>query len=208
MNKTLSVLIIFSVGFATGIVSTRAYFENEYRMRAEEEIDSVKKAFRSHISKQEKQDEKPVEQPSEYETKIVRSGYLEPEPEKPTDYRKFYEKANEEAIYEDKLEEEMAKKEAPSEVTKPYLISEEDYSETMETFDKMSCTFYIPDRLVVDDLSREVVEPDILGEDNIEYMIKTNQEFIYIRNESIGCDMEISKSHESVAETGDLVWRG
>ena len=208
MYKTIEALIIFSVGVAAGVIGTREYFKNEYRTRADEEIESVKSALKNYIPKHKTEDEKPDEPVTTYEKTIVRSGYSEPESTEPTDYRKFYESTKEKVDYENRLEAEMAKKEAPSEETKPYLISEEEYSETMETFDKMCCTFYVPDKIVVDDLSREVIEPDILGEDNIEYMLKTNQEFIYIRNEKIGCDMEISKNYESVAETGDLVWRG
>lgn len=212
MNKTIEYLLIFSVGIATGVLSTRGYFEKKYRLRADEEIESVKRVYNGELKlyfKDKNPENAPdpePEKPVMYESTIVNNGYSERTIEESTDYRKFYDQSSKEAAYEDKLEEEMAKKEAPSEETKPYLISDVDYSETMDQYDKLCCTFYVPDRIVVDDISREVIEPDVLGEDNIEYMIKSTQDFIYIRNESIGCDMEISKNYESVAETGDVVW--
>ena len=35
----------------------------------------------------------------------------------------------------------------------------------------MSCTFYVPDQILVDDLSREVVEQFVIGPENFEYLV-------------------------------------
>lgn len=219
MSKTIELLVVFSAGLAVGALSTRGYFEKKYRLRADEEIESVKHIYNENLKLRFKEEEpekqeksvddipKPARMVTNPYEKLVDSNlYSTRVDEKVTDYRKFYEHGSDEAVYADKLEEEMAEREAPVEDTKPYLISEEDFSETMSTYDKLSCTFYVTDRIVVDDVSREVIEPDVIGEDNIEFMIKTPQNFIYIRNENISCDMEISKNYDPVVETGDVVW--
>ena len=213
MSKTVDYVVAFVAGLAAGVLSTQKYWKGYYRQQAEDEIDSVKNALfkrkdnKKVVTGKEEAPKNDDSRPGS-EKAMVDFGYSDPSKvEKVTDYNKFYESTEEVVIEHTNLEVEMAKSEAPSEETKPFLISEEDFHETMESYDKMACTFYVPDRIVVDDLSREVIEPDVIGEDNIEFLIKTDQEMVYIRNDNIGCDMEISKSHDSVVETGDLIWR-
>ena len=210
MSKTIDYVVVFVAGLTAGVLCTKEYWKNEYRLRAEEEIASVKAVFSKRYEKENKKEQEPTVTDGNsvpaVEKTMVDFGYSG-KPEDQTDYRKFYESEEVKPDIKEKVEVEMAKREAPSEQDKPFLISEEDYSETMEQYDKMSCTFYMPDKLVVDDLSREVVEPDVIGEENIEYLFKTNQETVWVRNDNIGCDLEISKSHESISESGAVVWR-
>lgn len=213
MSKTIEYLIIFGVGVAAGILSTKSYFENKYKKIADDEIDSVrevysqrKKPINSDISEKNtsKAEETPKKIPN-YDMESVVYGYSTHSiAEEPTDYHKFYEKDQEEEI----LEIKMAEKEAPKEEDRPYLITEEEYSETELTFDKMSCTFYVPDQILVDDLSHESVEPYVFGEENTDFLINSKDKFIYIRNEKLGCDLEISKNYNSIEESGDRVWFG
>lgn len=213
MSKTVDYVVAFVAGLAAGVLSTQKYWKGYYRQQAEDEIDSVKNALfkrkddKKVVTGKEEAPKNDNLKPNSERT-LVDFGYSDPSKvSQATDYNKFYEPEEETVIEHTNLEVEMAKNEAPSEETKPFLISEEDYTETMDSYDKMTCTFYVPDRIVVDDLSREVIEPDVIGEDNIEFLIKTNLEMVYIRNDNISCDMEISKSHDSVVETGDVVWR-
>ena len=213
MSKTIEYLLLFSAGVIAGVLSTRAYFKNEYRMRAEEEIQSVKEAYRRRCEKNNddissKTPGEKIEQIIPYEKTLVDFGYSSTKPTEPaTSYTDFYKSEPVvEAVKVDILEEEMAKKEAPSEENKPFLISEEVYSETEISFDKMSCTFYVPDKVLVDDLSRETVEVNVIGEDNLDYLVRTDEKIVYIRNENLGCDLEISRDMNSLEETGDPVW--
>lgn len=199
MSKTSSTVLIFAAGFAVGVLSARSYFKDVYRQWAEDQIESVHHAFRMQMdpTHEEKADtsSKPNlfsgEKPKESVSNAV-------------NYQHFYDETEHKT---EKLEEQMAIKEFPKEQDEPYIISEVQYSETELSYDKMSCTYYIPDRLVVDDLSREPVEPDVIGEANLEFLMKTSEEFVYIRNDTLGCDLEISRDATSVVETGDVVWR-
>lgn len=202
MTKTLDYVITFAVGLTAGVLCAKSYYENKYKTLAEEEIASVKAVFHEedHPRKPEK-----TENDEKYEEVIVKTGYAKPvEAAEVTDYHTFYKT---DTVKED-IEVKMAEREFPREEVRPRIISQADYDETELSFDKMSCTFYIPDRIVVDDLSREVVEPDLIGEENIEYLLTTDEPIICVRNERIGVDMEISKDSSSAVETGDVVWQG
>lgn len=199
MSKSLTQILIFGAGIAAGVLGSRSYFKNLYMKRAEDEIESVRQAFYRQTGAM------PEEKTSKKDKPTLFSG------EKPKEnasnavnYGNYYDKDEQKTKL---LEEEMAVKEFPKEKDEPYIISEIDYSETEIAYDKLSCTYYIPDNLVVDDLSREPVEPDTIGEANLEYLMKTTDKFVYIRNDILGCDMEISRDDTSVVETGDIVWR-
>lgn len=202
MTKTLDYVITFAIGLTAGVLCAKSYYENKYKTLAEEEIASVKEAF--HEEDRPRKPEK-TEDDENYEELIVKSEYSKPnKAAEVTDYHTFYKT---DTVKED-IEVKMAEKEFPREEVRPRIISQADYDETELSFDKMSCTFYIPDRIVVDDLSREVVEPDLIGEENIEYIFNSSEPIICVRNERIGVDMEISKDNSSAVETGDVVWPG
>lgn len=203
MTKTFDYLIIFCVGLTAGVLGSREYFKTKYESWARDEVDSVIK----HAFSKDKNDNSEENSTPDNQKKVVVNDFSEKTDVDATDYRNFYEKKGDIYGNKESLEVNMAMKEHPREKDGPYLISEEDYSETELSFDKMSCTFYVPDRLIVDDLSREAVEPDVIGVENIEYLVKTENKFVYIRNELLGCDLEISRDESSVAETGDVVWR-
>lgn len=206
MSRTIDYVITFAVGLTAGAVCAKLYYESKYKALADEEIESVKEAYRDlseHKAVMEKFAEEKQEDKDDVEEneEIVRE-YIRPvKPEEPTDYHNFYKNT-------EKAEVKMAEREFPREEVRPRIITQEEYDETEPGFDKMSCTFYVPDKLIVDDLSREVVEPDIIGEENIEFMLTTNEPIICIRNELISVDMEISRDESSAVEVGDVVWRG
>lgn len=206
MSRTFDYVITFAVGLTAGALCAKMYYEDKYKALAEEEIASVKEAFHKDSGKSSEKPENTSTE-DEYEEVIVRSEYSKPTGNtEVTDYHTFYKPK--EVDDKENMEVKMAEKEFPREESRPRIISQEDYDETELSYDKMSCTFYVPDKIVVDDLSREVVEPDIIGEENIEYLLTSNEKIICVRNDSISVDMEISRDESSVAETGDLVWLG
>lgn len=215
MSKTINYLFIFVCGVAAGALGAQSYFEKKYKAIADDEIRSVKEVYGRRQKTSETDISEETEKPEKSEERILESvppkdrtipdyGYSGAfEDGDPTDYRKFYSKKENTGI-----EVRLAEKEAPKEDDFPYLITEDEFSETELSFDKVSCTFYVPDRVLVDDLSREVIEPYAYGEDNVEYLVQTIEKVVYIRNEKLGCDMEISRDLNSIEENGDTVWYG
>ena len=102
----------------------------------------------------------------------------------------------------------MAKNESPTEKQKPYFITEDDYTDSEPGYDKLSCTYYVPDRVLVDDLSREVVEVDTVGEENLDFLARSTNEIMYVRNDNISCDFEVMRSIDSIEDSGAQVWYG
>lgn len=213
MSKTIEYLLIFGCGVAAGALCAQQYFDAKYKAIAEEEIASVKEVYGRKYrepepdipKKKAEKEERVVESVPPHDRKVADFGYsTQSRSVDATDYHKFYESKDE----EDNIEVRLAEKEAPSESDYPYLITDDEYSDTEVSFDKISCTFYVPDQVLVDDLSREVVEPYVYGEDNVEYLVNTDKSLIYIRNEKLGCDMEISRDMNSIEESGAKVWFG
>lgn len=209
MNTTLKDLCTLGVGVIAGALICRKYYENKYKTIAEDAIASVKNIYttpKSEKSEEIKKEETEKPDSTEVKSPVNDVIYTKVEPNRFTDYKGCW-------TSKDAPEREMAEKEAPREEDKrPYIITEEMYTDEEPYFEKTSCTFYVPNHVVVDDLSREVVEPGVIGEDNIEYLLKMAQngdfQIIYIRNESISVDMEISIEPISIEDSGAMVWFG
>lgn len=211
MNRTLANWLIFGAGLAVGAGGTCLFWKKHFETRAQEEIDSVK-AIYTYKKPEPIDDPNPPKDENGENVKPPEKMYQPAETE-PVDYGQFYKEtetpqAEVTPLFINNVEEEMAQKESPSERVKPYLITEEDYTDTEPGYDKISCTFYVPDRVLVDDLSREVVEPDTIGDDMIEFLIKSNEDIVYVRNENISCDIEILRNLDGIEESGAQVWYG
>lgn len=219
MNKTIEYLIIFASGILLGALGTQNYFKTKYEEITNEEIESVKKAFGSESNKPSSN--LPKKETAKEDTgdhylssvppAVVNIYRSEESKDDEVDYHKYYD-APEDTERGDNMTrvmmatEEMAEREFPREEYVPELITQEEYDTTEPGFDKMSCTLYVPNMVVVDDTSREVVENDILGEDNIRYLADSGQTMGYIRNESISCDMEIAVLQDSIEDTDAVVY--
>jgi len=200
-------------GLLLGIFGTKKYWENEYKLRAEEEIASVKAAYRREKDRTD-DDDKPkvkVQDLSERVSPVPPVAvnlYRGTDDEEIVDYGSYYASEGENNTSQVRIMEDFAEKEHPREDEPPFLISKEEFDETYPHFDKMSCTFYVPNMTVVDDISREVVDSALIGEENLQYMVEMDENFAYIRNEQISCDMEISRELCSIEELDAPVYFG
>lgn len=208
MNRTIDYLILFTSGLLLGIFSTKKYWETEYSRRAEEEIESVKRAYGAKTAKnsektEESKDSDVPDKPIFTSPNLYGGERLA---ENEVDYGKYYEKTEGGEDSTQVRIMEMAEKEFPRENEPPRMITEEEYYDTETSFDKMSCTLYAPNRVVVDDISREVLDDYIVGDDNLEFMCDKLPKLVYIRNESISCDLEISVETSSIEDLDALVY--
>lgn len=214
MNKTIEYLLIFASGILLGALSTRNYYKNEYEKRADEEIESVKATYSrskpaQNEEKEEKTEEKVTENTPHIESvppKIVNLYRGEVDHDAEVDYGKYYssQERRDDDVKVYMEAQDPAEKEFPREEDGPMIIDATTYDSTEPGFDKMSCTLYVPNMTVVDDTSREVVDDDILGIDNLAYLANSGATLGYIRNTSISCDMEIAIVDESIEESGIL----
>ena len=85
----------------------------------------------------------------------------------------------------------------------PYVISEESYSEDFLNHDKLQITYYAEDDTLADEQEEIIDDIDALvGYDNLDmkYTSATHPEQIYVRNERIGADYEITINLNSYQE--------
>lgn len=214
MKTTLKCICSFGIGVVAGALICRNFYKNKYETIANEAISSIKESYSKPKSDSDKpsKDEivKKLERENIENDKKAEEAIKMTENRERVDYRGYYGNP----VIDEKVEK-MAERESPKESDKhpgAYIITEDEYNDGEPYFDKMSCTFYVPNSVVVDDITREVVEPDIIGADNIEVMINLAQNndssMIWIRNEDISCDMEISIERMSIEDAGAMVWFG
>lgn len=214
MNKTIANLLIFGAGLAVGAGSTCFFWKKHYENRFEEDLKSVKEiwTYKKPEYVDRVDDPNPPKDDNGSPVEPAKELYTSA-PREDVDYGTFYknkeiDESEMSPLKNEKLEEEMAQKESPTERSKPYLISDEDYTDGEPGYDKVSCTFYVPDHVLVDDLSREVMEIDMVGDENIEFLIRSTDDIVFVRNDNISCDMEIMRSVDSIEEAGAQVWYG
>lgn len=76
--------------------------------------------------------------------------------------------------------------------SEPYLIPMETYDDADPSFEKISLEYYTEDHCLVE--NDTLIDPDVVGIKNLERFAKRMDLIImYIRNEKIGVDYEVSK---------------
>lgn len=112
------------------------------------------------------------------------------------------EEYDEEDEYDDEVNPETDDESVDSEY--PYVITEESFSEEFLNHDKLSITYYMEDDVLADENEGIVDDVDMLvGYDNLNEMNAglMHPQTIYVRNERISIDYEISINFNSYQET-------
>lgn len=155
----------FLAGAAVGVVATWRFFERKYRRVANEEIASVKAAFRREKAKSQADTAREQDAGDVTET------------------------------YEELIRQYSGSAKDPENVEipaseKPYIISQEQFGE-LEDYDTISFTYYANGVLV--DENDDVIEDTdgLVGEDSLSHFDRYGSEAIFVRNDRLKCDCEI-----------------
>lgn len=185
--------LLFSVGAALGFGCGWYFFKEKYRRIADEEIDSVKKYYLEKHLKEQKELEK-LEKDSEKLDEAIEKYTDKKETEK-TEYHKIGEndKKEEEAL---KAEKESPEEEEPS---RPYLITEDEFLNDKNEYDKISLTYYMFDDTLADEYD-ELIDIEETISTDIYNQIAGSEEDLYVRNNVIETDFEIMKVEGSFHE--------
>lgn len=177
MNKLLYA-VAFAAGVGTGILISRSYFKQKYEAIADEEIEDVKIAY-GIFKKEANEIINEVDKlKGEYETKV-----------------KLY-SGGDYSIYDD---------EHPRDDTAeyPYEITEEEYSESELSYDKLVLQYYVEDGILFDPDENEVVmgQTTTIGEDGFNKLKDSDGTYaLYFRNDTYGADYEVVKVSGSFYE--------
>lgn len=166
MNVTLNKVLWFTAGAIVGAAVTCNYFKTKYERIAQEEIDSVKRAFSEPTTAEEVTDE-PAKDVIVLAQDIIRQhGYSSvEEPAEPI------------------------RKEVKG-VHRPYVISPADF-DTIDEYETFSLIYY-EDHILADEAGNVVEDVDaMVGRDSLNHFGEYEDDSVHVRNDALQCDFEI-----------------
>lgn len=207
-NKVIGVLM-FVLGAAVGVLGTYKIFKTKYEQIAQEEIDSVKETFAKHNESQTFINEgevggDPTSIQEIYATTEETFGdqtgkknmiYRKPNPKRHKAYNKELIKVN--TVTPEQIEER------DPEI--PYVITLEEWEEISEdkTYEKLELSYFAEDDTLCDDHEEMLPESAmLLGYDFVEHFGNGSDDpcTVFIRNEKMGCDFEVTWNSGSYQE--------
>ena len=192
MNKSIVAVLSFTIGAAAGVLATKNYFDKKYSDIANKEI---KDAVTRHNTVKEGKD--PMTEPEFVKKKMVTN-------EKP-DLEEYIRKTNLTSyatVSKPKDEEPVDPKPKEAAYREPYVISPDEYDGNAD-FDKITLTYY-QDGVLADDNDEEIEDPDeTVGEESLDHFGEYEEDIVYVRNERLGIDYEVSRDRRRYADVVD-----
>lgn len=174
MNKGFVGFLSFAAGGTIGFMTANKLLKEKYKQLVQDEIDSVKAAFRKeHPLPRKDKDGRPVK-PTEKE-------------------RRQYSK------YAAKLGYTQEDKPAPMLI--PHVISPDEFGD-QDGYDEVSLTYY-SDGTVTDDDDRAMSEDEIeetIGKDSLTHFGEYEDDSVFVRNDRLKADYEILMESRTYAE--------
>lgn len=162
----------FALGVGIGVYGAADYFKNKYRLRAEAEIESVRKAFKDKENAEKKSSPKTDGKPFMGGTSTLDNPPLD------------------EVVENRRKARELVKKNKYEATPGPYIISEDDYGGTFE-YDSESLVYYADGVLINE--SQELVKDaeDLIGPDALDALELGVEDVVYVRNDEKQIDYDI-----------------
>lgn len=174
MNVTWSKILWFTAGAAIGVAVTHKYFKTKYERIAQEEIDSVKRAF------SEPQQSEPTEGSTEND------GASAPDPEEVAAYNTI---VTQQGYANSNTPVKSVGKEVEG-VSRPYVISPADF-DTEDDYEAYSLTYY-EDGVLADEQNNPIENVDeMVGLDSLNHFGEYEDDAVHVRNDAMQCDFEI-----------------
>lgn len=188
MNSKVSGFLGFVTGIAVGGASVWYYTKEKYAQLAQEEIDSVKKAYA-----QRGQRAKVVETPNDPPTDTENDRFQDKE-----DIAAYARKIQEEGYvdYSSTVVPSKSTTEAPAKTDIPYVIAPYEFGE-LDGYAKISLTYFADD-ILADEDGEEVDNVEEIVGDALSHFGEYEDDSVYVRNDAKRCDYEILKSLETL----------
>ena len=184
----LSKFVAFAFGVAVGSVATWKLVEAKYRQIADEEIESVREVYAKVYGDSTEESEDEDEEDQKIFDDLVKDlGYSSDEDEK------------KETGTEKETREESEGEEDEDDMIRPYVIEEEDYDEI--GYDTESL-YYYDDGVLIYSITEEVIKDidGLVGQDSIDQLLESGEDYIYVRNDELGIDFEILRDRRNFSE--------
>lgn len=166
----LRIVLSFIGGAACGFGAATLLLRERYKTMVDEEVKSAMDWVKTHENK---------DKPKSAMSEVV-------------EHSKDAEKYNE--IRGRMVEEGVLK------ADKPRKIPEEDFVVDDEDFDKVSLDYYTDGEALYNGSEYIPNTDEIVGDDNLEFLLSTDDSVIYVRNEKLGIDYEVCKINGRYSE--------
>lgn len=181
--KIFKDLCIFAAGALVGAAVAAKAVRERYHQEAEEEIAEMREYYREKMEKTEEPEqvteEAKEETESEYKEIVKEKGY--------TNYTQYNDTESENNKIDDDVEDEWA----------PCIIDVEEFGED-PSYDTATLT-YFKDGVLADEVD-EVMDPKMVGEENLKIFDEFGARAIYVRNEEHMIDFEIIRDEYPYSE--------
>lgn len=180
MNSTLSKVFIFATGAAIGSVVTWKILKTKYEEIVQEELDSIRDAYREKIDSDKSRIDK-LEEASDYIKESFETGLKNSKP----DLMEYAAK-----VMDNKYTSENLMEGDPEDLAGPYVIAPEEYDE-LDGYEAVSLTYY--DDKVLAHFDGEIVD-DIegtVGFDALTSFGEYEDDAVHVRNNQLKTDYEI-----------------
>lgn len=193
MNSIIIKAGIFAAGLGIGFFAGKKFYQEKYRKMADEDIASVNEMTTSRINDMKKaimdldaDEEENVEISTTEDIEDISDEELKTNERIVMQYNKAVKKEGEVESIRQKPTKAMI-----------YVISEEEYMEEGD-YDKVSLEYFEGDKTLVDDRDIPVDDPDaIIGEGTLDDFVISDDAEMYVRNDNISIDYELTKSEGS-----------
>lgn len=173
MNITWSKVLWFAAGAALGAAVTGNYFKTKYERIAQEEIDSVKRAFS-------------MPQQSDAVEGSTEDDSLEPNPEEVAEYNNII---SQQGYAEPNPSADSKGKEVKG-VARPYVISPAEF-DTEDDYEVYSLN-YFEDGTLADEQGNVIEDVEgMVGRDSLNHFGEYEEDAVHVRNDALQCDFEI-----------------
>lgn len=192
MNSIIIKAGIFAAGLGIGFFAGKKFYQEKYRKMADEDIASVNEMTTRRINEMKQAimdvdaEEENVGISTTEDIEDISDEELKTNERIVMQYNKAVKKEGEVESIRQKPTKAMI-----------YVISEEEYMEEGD-YDKVSLEYFEGDKTLVDDRDIPVDDPDaIIGEGTLDDFVISDDAEMYVRNDNISIDYELTKSEGS-----------
>jgi hypothetical protein len=192
MNSIIIKAGIFAAGLGIGFFAGKKFYQEKYRKMADEDIASVNEMTTRRINEMKQaimdvdDEEENVEISTTEDIEDISDEELKTNERIVMQYNKAVRKEGEVESIRPKPTKAMI-----------YVISQEEFMEEGD-YDKVSLEYFEGDKVLVDDRDIPVDDPDsIIGEGTLDDFAISEDAEMYVRNDNISVDYELTKSEGS-----------
>ena len=179
-----------AIGGTAGWFFTKRHYETLVESRIAEELKQFIERRQARMAATSS-DEEPTEVPEEFDrSKVVYENLADPytsdESTETTRYSKIWKGGVRDVTT------------APPSPNKPFLISEDAWSEGVPGYGSESLSYYLDGDLLINDESEVLDIDEFIGQDALEEFrnFETKDDIIFVRNPKLGMDYEVSLSRD------------